>query len=190
MKVSIVTALFVLVSVFSLPPRAAAEASVGVVFSEAEVSIIATWYHDQGTASNKGGNKKQKGLPPGIAKNLARGKPLPPGISKKYLPDELRHALPPPPKGYERIIVDGKVARGDCFPRNSRNSGRHRPLLNDESSISGLSQRIARNDRSMRSYRLGSMRRNSLQMSASGRKRPLGYIDPKRSSSNANHRVW
>lgn len=109
MKGSIVTALFVLVSVFSLPSRAGAEASVGVVFSEAEISIIATWYHDQGAASNKGGNKKQKGLPPGIAKNLTRGKPLPPGISKKYLPDGLRHALPPPPKGYERIIVDGKV---------------------------------------------------------------------------------
>ena len=107
MKGSIVTALFVLISVFSLPSRAGAEVSVGVVFSDDEISIIATWYH--GTASQKRGSKKQKGLPPGIAKNLARGKPLPPGIAKKYLPDGLRHALPPPPKGYERIIVDGKV---------------------------------------------------------------------------------
>jgi hypothetical protein len=109
MKGSSVTALFVLVSVFSLPSWAGAEVSVGVVFSEDEISIIATWYHDNGTASHKGGNEKQKGLPPGIAKNLARGKPLPPGIAKQYLPDGLRHALPPPPKGYERIIVDGKV---------------------------------------------------------------------------------
>jgi hypothetical protein len=109
MKASIVTALFVLISVCSLPSRAGAEVSVGVGFSDDEISIIAIWYRDHGSASHKRGGKKQKGLPPGIAKNLARGKPLPPGIAKKYLPDGLRHALPPPPKGYERIIVDGKV---------------------------------------------------------------------------------
>ena len=34
-----------------------------------------------------------KRLPPGIAKNLARGKPLPPGIAKKFLPQDL--SLPP-----------------------------------------------------------------------------------------------
>ena len=109
MKGSIVTALFVLISVFSLPSRAGVEVSVGVVFSDDEISVIATWYRDHGAASHKRGSKKQKGLPPGIAKNLARGKPLPLGIAKKYLPDGLRHALPPPPKGYERMIVDGKV---------------------------------------------------------------------------------
>ncbi len=32
---------------------------------------------------------KSKGLPPGIAKNWARGKPLPPGIAKRDLPDNL-----------------------------------------------------------------------------------------------------
>lgn len=109
MKGSIVTALFVLICVCSLPSRAGAEVSVGVVFADDETSIIATWYRDHGNASRKRGGKKKKGLPPGIAKNLARGKPLPPGIAKKYLPDGLRDALPPPPKGYERIIVDGKV---------------------------------------------------------------------------------
>jgi len=109
MKGFTVTVLFVLISVFSLPSLAGAEDSVGVVFSEGEISIIATWYRDHGTESHKPGNKKQKGLPPGIEKNLARGKPLPPGIAKKYLPDGLLHSLPPPPRGYERIIVDGKV---------------------------------------------------------------------------------
>ena len=34
---------------------------------------------------------------------------LPPGIAKQQLPDGLVHALPAPPRGYERIIVDGKV---------------------------------------------------------------------------------
>ena len=48
------------------------------------------------------------GLPPGIAKNLARGKPLPPGIAKRYLPGDLIGLLPPRP-GYDRIIVDDDV---------------------------------------------------------------------------------
>ncbi|MCJ7592082.1 MAG: hypothetical protein MUO51_12095 [Woeseiaceae bacterium] len=46
------------------------------------------------------GKKQPKALPPGIEKNLARGKPLPPGLIA------LR---PSPPHGFERIIVDGKV---------------------------------------------------------------------------------
>lgn len=33
-------------------------------------------------------------LPPGIAKNLARGKPLPPGIAKKYPPQSMIAQLP------------------------------------------------------------------------------------------------
>lgn len=33
-------------------------------------------------------------LPPGIAKNLARGKPLPPGIAKKYPPTAMLNQLP------------------------------------------------------------------------------------------------
>jgi hypothetical protein len=33
-------------------------------------------------------------LPPGIAKNLARGKPLPPGIAKKHIPADLKARLP------------------------------------------------------------------------------------------------
>ena len=47
-------------------------------------------------------------LPPGIAKNLARGKPLPPGIEKKYAPDDLRRRLPDY-AGYEVVIVDHDV---------------------------------------------------------------------------------
>lgn len=43
-------------------------------------------------------------LPPGIRKNLARGKPLPPGIAKKVAPPELvsRIALP---DGHELVEV-------------------------------------------------------------------------------------
>jgi hypothetical protein len=39
-------------------------------------------------------SEKPKSLPPGIAKNLARGKPLPPGIAKKQVPDDLIVLLP------------------------------------------------------------------------------------------------
>ena len=45
-----------------------------------------------------------RGLPPGIRKRLAQGKPLPPGIAKRFLPDDLRSRIRIP-KGYEIIEV-------------------------------------------------------------------------------------
>jgi hypothetical protein len=91
--------------------QAAADVSVSATFSKGEISIIAQWYSDHPNTSVRGGGgkKKPKGLPPGIAKNLARGKPLPPGIAKQVLPQGLIALLPPAPKGFERIVVDGKV---------------------------------------------------------------------------------
>jgi hypothetical protein len=80
-------------------------------FSGAEIQIIRDYYshaHDDGGKA-KSGKQKQNALPPGIAKNLARGKPLPPGIAKKALPGDLNRRLPPVRDGYERIIVDGRV---------------------------------------------------------------------------------
>lgn len=48
-------------------------------------------------------------LPPGIAKNLARGKPLPPGIAKKTVPASMLGQLPNYP-GYEwRVVGDDLV---------------------------------------------------------------------------------
>lgn len=86
-------------------------ADVSVVFSPKEIAIIRDYYthaqHDTGKA--KSGKQKQQGLPPGIAKNLARGKPLPPGIAKQQLPGDLSRRLPPVHDGYERVIVDGRV---------------------------------------------------------------------------------
>ena len=43
------------------------------------------------------GGVKPKDLPPGIAKNLQRGKPLPPGIQKTRVPDGLAVKLPKRP---------------------------------------------------------------------------------------------
>lgn len=49
-----------------------------------------------------------QGLPPGIARNLARGKPLPPGIAKRYLPPDLRTKLPEY-SGYEILVADRNI---------------------------------------------------------------------------------
>ncbi len=60
----------------------------------------------KGKPKNKG---KNKGLPPGIAKNLERGKPLPPGIAKRDLPHDLESSLPGKHDGYETTIVGNDV---------------------------------------------------------------------------------
>ena len=94
-------------AMLNLPVAEAGDAGVSVSFSDAEVRIITAWYNDhEPRKSSKG---KRGGLPPGIAKNLARGKSLPPGIAAQHLPQELQRALPAAPAGYDRIIVDGKL---------------------------------------------------------------------------------
>lgn len=82
--------------------------SVGVTFSVGEAATIRAYFGDQHVQGSKKG-KGPKALPPGIEKNLARGKALPPGIAKQVLPAGLLTLLPPAPKGYERILVSGKV---------------------------------------------------------------------------------
>ena len=67
----------------------------GDVLRSAGISVstargYATEYHVTGYAP----------LPPGIRKNLARGKPLPPGIAKKMVPGPMLARLPVYP-GYE-----------------------------------------------------------------------------------------
>lgn len=85
----------------------AADLTVEVAFSDGEIQTIRAWYREH--AHEAVGHGKHKGLPPGIAKNLRRGKPLPPGIARKALPSGLLDRLPPAPDGFERVIVDGKV---------------------------------------------------------------------------------
>jgi Ni/Co efflux regulator RcnB len=103
---------------------ATAATQVTISFTSQEAAIIRDYYrvqapsdhYDQastGKPARNGGGKGQQGkskpLPPGIAMNLERGKALPPGIAKQRLPDSLLRQLPPLPRGYERVIVDGKV---------------------------------------------------------------------------------
>ncbi len=110
MQRTIATAVLVLMALFGVQTEASAELGVKVTITDGDIAIIGDWYREQQQMQSHGsGGKKAKGLPPGIAKNLTRGKPLPSGIAKKNLPDGLRQLLPAPPHGYERIIVDGKL---------------------------------------------------------------------------------
>jgi hypothetical protein len=86
---------------------AGADVGVSVEFSKDEIRIISAWYRDNDERAR--GRGRNKGLPPGIARNLAEGKALPPGIAKQHLPSALIAQLPPVPRGYERVVVDGKV---------------------------------------------------------------------------------
>ena len=54
--------------------------------TDVEVRMIRRWYADH--------REPVRPLPPGIARNLARGKPLPPGIARTRLPDGLLRELP------------------------------------------------------------------------------------------------
>lgn len=71
------------------------------IFGENDREIIERYVKDRGV--------KTKRLPPGIAKNLERGKPLPPGIAKRGLPTDLEGRLPKLRDGLERIIVGDDV---------------------------------------------------------------------------------
>lgn len=94
-------------------PTSAGNLSVQISFTGHEATIIRAFYrtHDALPHKSKGkGHKKgRKGLPPGIAMNLQRGKALPPGIAKQALPTGLLDLLPPPPHGFERISLAGKI---------------------------------------------------------------------------------
>ena len=89
-------------------PSAAGELRVDVHFSSLETAVIRE-YFEQSHSKKSHGKKGAKGLPPGIEKNLQRGKALPPGIAKQALPVDLSGRLPPPASGYERIVVSGKI---------------------------------------------------------------------------------
>lgn len=101
--------------------KAVAKEGISAAFEEFERQMIYKYfgehpyYHEQENDRNydrdydKGNKGKKKGLPPGIQKKLARGGTLPPGIAKQYLPQDLTSQLPPPPRGYERVIHGSDV---------------------------------------------------------------------------------
>lgn len=69
------------------------DAGAGLVYAGITAALAHGYAVDYGLAG-------YSSLPPGIRKNLARGKPLPPGIAKKAVPGPLLARLPRYP-GYE-----------------------------------------------------------------------------------------
>lgn len=72
---------------------------VSGVLSSAGISVS-----EARNLASLGGFTGYQGLPPGIAKNLGRGKPLPPGIAKRMVPQDMLFKLPEHP-GYEWRIA-------------------------------------------------------------------------------------
>ena len=108
MRASVFISLLATSLILAAGTSPAGELSVDVRFSTKEASMIRD-YFEHFTVAKKPGKKSRRQLPPGIAKNLGRGKPLPPGIAKQLLPGDLIVQLPPVTDGFERVVVDGKV---------------------------------------------------------------------------------
>ena len=97
---------------------------IKVIFSDDERKVIQGYARECHKHEKAG---KGKGLPPGLAKRVARGGQLPPGWQKKCvrgevlsdevyrhchpLPHEVVVKLPPPPPGTILVSIDGKVVR-------------------------------------------------------------------------------
>jgi Ni/Co efflux regulator RcnB len=79
---------------------------VRVVFHDSDRGVFREYYraHREGV----------KPLPPGIAKNLARGKPLPPGIARTRVPDVVLVQLPWRPRGYTFFLVGDRIVLLDA----------------------------------------------------------------------------
>ena len=90
----------------SYRPAATQVVVVSSSLSAAHIDIIRDYYSDAGQGKSRG---RKGGLPPGIAKNLQRGKPLPPGIAKQHLPHDLILRLPRAADGLEYLVVAGKM---------------------------------------------------------------------------------
>lgn len=71
-----------------------------VLTTDSELRIIREFY--------RASSHRPKPMPPGIAKNLIRGKKVPPGVMRTRLPNELVEQLPPR-NGYEWAIANDVV---------------------------------------------------------------------------------
>lgn len=90
----------------SAPSVAPIDNAMAVVLTAEQVAAVRAHYAG---ASNSNGRGRNGGLPPGIARNLARGKALPPGIAKQYLPRNLQAALPVLETGLDYVVAAGKL---------------------------------------------------------------------------------
>jgi len=83
------------------PKSAKDQPAVRVVFHDSDRGVFREYYRAHREAV--------KPLPPGIAKNLVRGKPLPPGIARTRVPDVVLVQLPWRPRGYTFFLVGDRV---------------------------------------------------------------------------------
>lgn len=100
---------------------------VDVKIVTTEKEIIRKYYVHNQQNYLKGTKNREKALPPGLKKKLARGGDLPPGWQKKiirgevvdseiyknavHVPYDLIKRLPPQPKGTVLVKVEGKIVR-------------------------------------------------------------------------------
>jgi len=90
----------------SAPRFAPVAVTASITLSSAQVAAIRAHYSESSRGNGRG---RSGGLPPGIARNLERGKPLPPGIAKQYLPQDLVVTLPRPTDGLGYVVAAGKL---------------------------------------------------------------------------------
>jgi len=92
-------------------PAPVVTAGVSITLSANQAALVRGYV----TSNSYSGNGRGRGrghhgdLPPGIERNLQRGKPLPPGIAKAYLPRRVVAELPRLPSGLDYVIVAGKL---------------------------------------------------------------------------------
>ena len=90
-------------------------AAIPVVTAGVQITLSANQaasvraYLGSASQGNGRGRGRNGGLPPGIAKNLERGKSLPLGIAKAYLPSHIVAGLPRLPSGLDYVVVAGKL---------------------------------------------------------------------------------
>jgi len=83
-------------------------ATVTIALTAEQAASVRAYYADTRTGNGRGRGRNGS-LPPGIARNLERGKPLPPGIAKAYLPGHVLTGLPQLPSGLEYVVMAGKL---------------------------------------------------------------------------------
>jgi hypothetical protein len=90
----------------AVPASATVTAGVSITLSADQAARVQPYLQSGASQQGRG---RSGGLPPGIAKNLARGKPLPPGLAKAYLPAQVVSSLPRLPSGFDYVVVAGKL---------------------------------------------------------------------------------
>jgi hypothetical protein len=91
-----------------------------LIFSERDQAVIRSYYRPHGESGLPPGLAKRNGnLPPGLQRKLQANEVLPPGLEKQAepLPVDLEGRLPRLPRGYSRVMLDGRMMTVD---RNNR----------------------------------------------------------------------